>query len=115
MTDEKGIFIWGIHDFRPADTSISGCIIFHDTNSEGYMPYGWIHGGISYSGKKMSKGPYVFFEYRTTTAFNGGEYSKEAAIKLAKEQKEDIIIENCLLACKVKEDKLVPLQDNNAS
>ncbi len=96
-----------IHDFTLADTHYSGCIIFRDTGNKDYMPYGWVHGLILYPGKKMQKEPIVDFSYRYTTAFNGGGYSKDAAIRLAKEQEESIITDNCLLVYRAEDKKWI--------
>lgn len=95
-----------IQDFLPGSDRLFGYVIYHDTDSEYYMPYSWIHSEMLYSGRKMEKFELLLWWTRPTTAFNGGGYSRKAAKLMAQGQEEDVRADKCLLAYHIEGDKI---------
>lgn len=94
-----------LQDFLPGDDSLSGVMLHYDAE----VPISWLTIVIYYT----KQGEYYCLDWhpRTSTMFNGSEYSKEAAKEAIKEQEEAILVDHCLMAYRIKGKEMISLKE----
>lgn len=119
----KDLFIY-VRDFLPGDSNLAGEVVDLDMTSKYDMPLWWIRSLIYYKDAKMEKFDGVYWGVHYSSAYSGsGQPNYNPAVaklkEWAKEEKEAINVEKCILAYQVKNGELVDLKagqnDNNAT
>lgn len=111
---EKDLFIY-VWYFLPGDSNLAGEVVDLDMTSKYDMPLWWIRSLIHYKDAKMEKFDGVYWDVHYSSAYSGSghpNYNPTVA-KLkewAKEEKEAINVEKCILAYQVKDGELVDLK-----
>lgn len=110
----KNMFVY-VRDFLPGDSSLSGEVVDLDMTSENDMPLWWIHSGIRYEDEKMVKFDDVYWNVRYSTTYSGASLSDynptvEQLKEWAKEEKEAVGVEKCILAYQIKDGELIDLK-----
>lgn len=103
-----------IQDFLPGDWRLSGRIVYLDMEDKYDIPLYWIQSLIYYSGAKMEQFVDVFWDTRYSTAYAGGGYEHKNTVKQlrrwAKEEKEAVDVDQCVLAYRIKKGKMIDLK-----
>lgn len=104
-----------VRDFLPGDTQLSGRVIDLNMTSDNTMPLYWIQSEISYSDKKMKHFDDVYWYTRYSTGYSGAsqpDYNPtvEQLKQWAKEEKESVNIDKCILAYQIKDGKMTDLK-----
>lgn len=98
-----------IYDFQPGDDWLEGRILYTNLQ-DGDVPVSWLHIHVCYNGKKMEKYNGIMWYPRSSTMFNGGEYSLKAAKDALKELQDEMLPENCFMAYRIKDGQLSSLK-----
>lgn len=104
-----------IRDFLPADTCLTGKVIDLNMTSDETMPLYWITSKILYSDKKMKHFDDIYWNVHYSTAYSGASQPNydptvEQLKQWAKEEKESVNIDKCILAYQIKDGKLIDLK-----
>lgn len=104
-----------VRDFLPGDFSISGEVIDLNMTSKNSMPLFWIRSMLFYKDKKMEKFDDVYWDTHYSTRYSGTgtpDYNPtvEQLKKWAKEEKDGVNIEKCILAYQIKNGKIIDLK-----
>lgn len=104
-----------VRDFLPGDTQLTGRVIDLNMTSDNTMPLYWIQSEISYSDKKMKHFDDVYWYTRYSTGYSGAsqpDYNPtvEQLKQWAKEEKESVNIDKCILAYQIKDGKMTNLK-----
>lgn len=110
QTDRKEDQEIYIYDFLPGDDWIHGRILYTDLE-DGDVPVSWLNIHVCYKGKKMETYNGLIWYPRSSTMFNGGEYSLKAARDTLEELQEEMLPEKCFMAYRIKDGELISLKD----
>ena len=83
--------------------------------SENYMPLWWIQSGIHYEDEKREKFDDVYWDVHYSTGYSGASQPNynptvKQLKEWAKEEKEAVDVEKCILAYQIKDGELIDLK-----
>lgn len=107
-----------IRDFLPGDDYVTGREVDLHMTRKYDMPLFWIYARVYYSDKKMETFDDVYWNTRYSTGYSGAsqpDYNPtvKQLKKWAKEEKEAVNIDKCILAYQIKNGKMIDLKGNN--
>ncbi len=110
----KDMFVY-VRDFLPGDSRLSGEVVDLDMTSENYMPLWWIQSGIHYEDEKREKFDDVYWDVHYSTGYSGASQPNynptvKQLKEWAKEEKEAVDVEKCILAYQIKDGELIDLK-----
>lgn len=109
-----------VRDFLPGDFYISGEVVDLHMVRKNSLPLFWIQSLICYSDEKMEMFEAVDWHTRYSTRYSGaGQPDYDPTVKQlkkwAKEEKEAVNIEKCILAYEIKNGKMIDLKAEGLS
>lgn len=110
----KDMFVY-VRDFLPGDSRLSGEVVDLNMTSENNMPLCWIQSGIHYEDEKREKFDDVYWDVHYSTAYSGASQPNynptvKQLKEWAKEEKEAVDVEKCILAYQIKDGELIDLK-----
>ncbi len=96
-----------LYDFLPGDEWISGIVL--DAKPDRNWPESTLSIHVCYKGKKMEKYNGITWSQKTHGT-SLGKVPEEDALATIRSVRNNIIAENCFLACRVKGDQIISLQ-----
>ena len=112
-SDSENVVIY-IRDFLPGDFYISGKVVDLHITDKWSMPLYWIRSEMLYSDKKMEKFDDVRWYTHYSTAYSGASHNYNPTVKQvkkwAKEEKEAVNVEKCILAYEIKNGEMIDLK-----
>ncbi|MCH5267722.1 MAG: M56 family metallopeptidase [Lachnospiraceae bacterium] len=114
---EKDLYVY-VRDFLPADTNLRGKVVDLDIDDPYAIPLSWIRSHIYYSGDKMEKFEGVYWDAHYSIGYSGRISLNSAPTlqqmkKQAKEEKDAVDVDKCVLAYHIKNGKLIDLKSGD--
>ncbi|MDE7422667.1 MAG: hypothetical protein K2N51_03095 [Lachnospiraceae bacterium] len=113
--EEEDLVVY-VRDFLPGDQSLSGEVVNLNIINSDDMPLYWICSEINYTGNKMEEFQDIHWYTHYSTGYSGAsnpDYNPTVnqVKEWAKEEKEAVNVEKCILAYHIKNGEMIDLKD----